>query len=53
MSSAAGRFARQRVRTENPEAGRLYERLGFRPVAGEADCTHALEPALPNEPPTA
>jgi GNAT superfamily N-acetyltransferase len=43
VSAAAGRFHRLRVRTRNPQAGRLYERLGFVPVAGEADCTHALE----------
>jgi GNAT superfamily N-acetyltransferase len=43
MAAAAGRFRRLRVRTESPEAGRLYERLGFEPVAGDADCTHSLE----------
>jgi len=43
VSASAGHFRRLRVRTENPQAGRLYERLGFVPVAGEADCTHALE----------
>jgi GNAT superfamily N-acetyltransferase len=43
VSAAAGRFRRLRVRTENQDAGRLYQRLGFQPVAGAADCTHSLE----------
>jgi GNAT superfamily N-acetyltransferase len=42
IAAAVGRFQRLRVRTENPEAGRLYQTLGFQPVAGVADCTHAL-----------
>ncbi len=42
IAAAAAHFGTLRVRTENPEAGRLYERLGFRPVAGVADCTHCL-----------
>ncbi len=49
VSAATGQFRRLRVRTENPQAGRLYERLGFVPVAREADCTHALDLA-PAEP---
>ncbi len=43
VAAAAGRFRRLRVRTENAQAGRLYERLGFLPVFGMADCTHVLE----------
>lgn len=43
MNAAAGHFRRLRVRTENPRAGRLFERLGFVPTAGEPDCTHAME----------
>jgi GNAT superfamily N-acetyltransferase len=43
IAAATGRFQRLRVRTESPEAGQLYQRLGFQPVAGVADCTHTLE----------
>jgi GNAT superfamily N-acetyltransferase len=43
VAAAVGRFRRLRVRTESPVAGRLYERLGFVPVVGVADCTHALD----------
>jgi GNAT superfamily N-acetyltransferase len=43
MAAATGRFQRLRVRTRSPEAGQLYQRLGFQPVAGVADCTHILE----------
>ncbi|HEY1376762.1 MAG TPA: GNAT family N-acetyltransferase [Gemmataceae bacterium] len=43
IASAIGHFRTLRVRTTNPEAGRLYERLGFRPVAGVTDCTHVLQ----------
>jgi GNAT superfamily N-acetyltransferase len=42
-AATVGRFRMLRVRTESPEAGRLYERLGFHQVAGIADCTHALD----------
>jgi GNAT superfamily N-acetyltransferase len=52
VSAAGGRFARLRLRTENPEAGRLYERLGFRPVADQPNCTHLLELAPPDSPGT-
>jgi GNAT superfamily N-acetyltransferase len=44
LAAATGRFQRLRVRTESLVAGRLYERLGFQPVAGVADCTHTLDP---------
>jgi GNAT superfamily N-acetyltransferase len=43
MAAAIGRFQGLRVRTENPEACRLYQRLGFQPVFGVADCTHFLD----------
>jgi ribosomal protein S18 acetylase RimI-like enzyme len=41
--AATGRFQRLHVRSENPEARRLYQRLGFQPVAGVADCTYSLD----------
>jgi ribosomal protein S18 acetylase RimI-like enzyme len=44
VGAAAGRFRVLRVQTESSEASRLYERVGFHPVAGAADCTHILEP---------
>jgi ribosomal protein S18 acetylase RimI-like enzyme len=44
VGAAAGRFRVLRVRTENSDASRLYQRVGFQPVAGTADCTHLLEP---------
>jgi GNAT superfamily N-acetyltransferase len=40
IQSATGVFDSLRLRTENPEAARFYEALGFRPCAGMADCTH-------------
>jgi ribosomal protein S18 acetylase RimI-like enzyme len=43
IAAAAPRFRLLRVRTENPQAGRLYKRLGFHPVTDDANCTHALE----------
>jgi GNAT superfamily N-acetyltransferase len=43
IAAATGRFRRLRVRTENAEAARLYERLGFEPVEGDGECTHILE----------
>ena len=43
IAAAAGRFQRLRVKTENPEADRLYRRLGFQVVTGVADCTHMLD----------
>jgi GNAT superfamily N-acetyltransferase len=42
VAAARGRFDRLRLRTENPEAARFYERLGFRPCPGRDDCTHIL-----------
>ena len=43
IEAARGRFERLRLSASNPEAARLYERLGFRPRADVAHCTHALE----------
>jgi GNAT superfamily N-acetyltransferase len=43
IAAATGRFQRLRVRTENPEACRLYQKLGFQPLAGVTDCTHCLD----------
>ncbi len=43
VTAARGRFARLRLRTQNPEAARLYERLGFRPSVDRGDCTHVME----------
>jgi len=51
IAAASGRFRRLRVRTENAAATRLYERLGFEPVVGNADCTHILEFQLPKSEP--
>jgi GNAT superfamily N-acetyltransferase len=43
LAAADGRFQQLRVRTENPEAGRLYEGFGFHSVVGASDCTHSLD----------
>ena len=43
IETARGRFERLRLSTSNPEAARLYERLGFRPRAVGAHCTHAMD----------
>lgn len=43
LRAAVGRFRTLRVRTENPTAGRLYERLGFRPTPALPDCTHVRD----------
>jgi ribosomal protein S18 acetylase RimI-like enzyme len=42
VHAARGQFRLLRVRIENPEAGRLYQRLGFVPPAGVPDCNHIL-----------
>jgi ribosomal protein S18 acetylase RimI-like enzyme len=44
VAAAAGRFRVLRVRTENSDASRLYERLGFQPLPGAPDSTHLMEP---------
>jgi GNAT superfamily N-acetyltransferase len=46
IMAATGHYRRLRVRAESPQAGRLYQRLGFEPTAGEADCTHTLDLVL-------
>ena len=43
VQAARGRFQRLRLRTQNPEAARLYERLGFRAAVDATDCTHVME----------
>ncbi|HEV8614084.1 MAG TPA: GNAT family N-acetyltransferase [Methylomirabilota bacterium] len=43
IEAARGGFEVLRLRTENPGAARLYERLGFRRCAGALDCTHVME----------
>jgi GNAT superfamily N-acetyltransferase len=43
IGAARGRFDSLHLRTNNPEAARLYERLGFRPRADVACCTHVMD----------
>ena len=43
MEAARGRFDHLRLRTGNPAAALLYERLGFRRCVDVADCTHVLD----------
>lgn len=43
IESARGRFDTLRLRTQNPAAAQLYEKMGFRRCAGVADCTHVME----------
>jgi GNAT superfamily N-acetyltransferase len=43
IAAARGHFHTLRLSTSNPDAARLYERLGFRPRADAARCTHVLE----------
>jgi GNAT superfamily N-acetyltransferase len=40
---ARGRFDTLRLRTNNPDAARLYEALGFRATADVAGATHVME----------
>jgi GNAT superfamily N-acetyltransferase len=42
VDAARGRFQALRLLTSNPDAARLYERMGFARRRDEADCTHAL-----------
>jgi ribosomal protein S18 acetylase RimI-like enzyme len=42
LRAAMGVFDSLRLRTDNPEAARFYEGLGFHPCPGETDCTHGL-----------
>ena len=52
IETARGGFERLRLRTENPAAARLYERLGFERRFDVADCTHVMElaPGSPGSP---
>src|SRR5262245_15429634 len=43
VDAARGRFDRLRLRTSNPEAARLYERLGFHRRDDVLHCTHVKE----------
>ena len=43
VDAAHGRFESLRLRTNNPAAALLYERLGFRRRVDVADCTHVME----------
>jgi len=43
LKIARGRFRRLRLRTQNPAAARLYERLGFQRSPGAEDCTHVMD----------
>ena len=43
IAAARGHFHTLRLSTSNPDAARLYERLGFCPRAGVAKCTHVME----------
>ena len=43
VQAARGPFDRLRLRTQNPAASRLYERLGFHPTADVPDCTHVMD----------
>ncbi len=42
VDAAQGQFRLLRLRAENREAGRSYERLGFVATPDEPDCTHDL-----------
>jgi GNAT superfamily N-acetyltransferase len=50
LAAARGRFDVVRLRTTNPAAARLYERLGFRPGPDPLDATHVLELGAPVSP---
>jgi ribosomal protein S18 acetylase RimI-like enzyme/uncharacterized glyoxalase superfamily protein PhnB len=43
IEAARDRFESLRLSTSNPEAARLYERLGFQPLVGVAHCTHTMD----------
>ncbi len=43
IEAARGRFERLHLRTQNPEAARLYERLGFVRRADIPHCSHVRE----------
>ena len=43
VHAARGRFDRLRLRTHDPDAARLYERLGFLPTLDGPDSTHVMD----------
>src|SRR5262245_6550529 len=43
IASARGHFHTLRLNTSNPDAARLYERLGFLRCTDLAKCTHVME----------
>ena len=43
IAAARGTFDTLSLRTENSNAARLYEQMGFRRCGGVADCTHIME----------
>lgn len=43
VAAARGPFDTLRLRTQNPEAARLYEALGFRRSDQTAECTHLMD----------
>jgi len=43
IAAARGHFHTLRLSTSNPDAARLYERLGFCPRSDIARCTHVME----------
>ena len=43
LLQAQGRFQLLRLRTAHPEAARLYERHGFRPLPDDPTCTHVKD----------
>ena len=43
IETARGPFDTLHLRTGNPDAARLYERMGFRRRDDVADCTHVME----------
>lgn len=47
IAAARGRFRVLRLRTQNENAARLYERLGFVTVTDEPSCTHLARLAEP------
>jgi GNAT superfamily N-acetyltransferase len=49
MKTAHGRFDDLRLRTNEPDAARLYEALGFRFLPDSNDCTHMTKVTTPPE----
>lgn len=47
MLLSRGTFEQLRLRTNNPDAARFYETLGFHPRLGIAECSHTL--VLPDD----